>query len=309
MSREQEFLDRIRASFRLVEDDEAWVEWVAGRIDGDAVVVLYRWISHVRGRFETHPVDARRWVLDDYGREVFSDSAASLDDLASEAILEIQEPDGPGRHFDVPWADGLVPDPAAVRWHGSAVEQATAVALAQHTRPRVLVCNGGSSSGKSSLTRALQLVLPGVWLRFSVDTLIDACPPSLLAPDGLDLAPDGEVHVGAAFTEVEERWMAGIARMAELGAQVLVEDGFVSGPAAQERWRRALQHVPVGWVGVRCDPGVAADRERMRGDRGEGMARLQAESVHVGIDYDLEVDTTAREPAEVADVVLQHWFR
>jgi hypothetical protein len=123
MSREQEFLDRIRASFRQVEDDEAWVEWVAGRVDGDAVVVLYRWATPTR----THPVDGRRWVLDDYGREVFSDPAASLDDLASEAILEIQEPEGPGQRLAVPWADGLVPDPAAVQWHGSAVERATAL--------------------------------------------------------------------------------------------------------------------------------------------------------------------------------------
>ncbi len=174
--------------------------------------------------------------------------------------------------------------------------------------PRVLVLNGGSSSGKSSLTRALQLVLPGIWLRLSVDTLIDACPPALLSPEGLDLTADGAVHVGAAFTEVEQRWMAGIARMAELGAQVLVEDGFVSGPAAQERWRRALHGLPVGWVGVRCAPDVAAAREGARGDRGEGMARLQAESVHVGIEYDLEVDTSERAAAEVAEQIRQHWF-
>ena len=305
MSREQEFLDRVRASFRRQDGhDEAWVEWVAGRVEGDAVVVLYRWVEHVRGRFESHPVDGRRWVLDAYGWEVFSDPAASLEDLVSEAVLEIQEPDGPGRRLDVPWADGLVPDPEDVQWHGSAIDHATAQDL-----PRVLVLNGGSSSGKSSLTRALQLVLPGVWLRLSVDTLIDACPPALLSPEGLELTEDGEVHVGAAFTEVEQRWMAGIARMAELGAQVLIEDGFVSGRAAQERWRRALHGLPVGWVGVRCDPEVAAAREQARGDRSGGMARLQAESVHVGIEYDLEVDTSERAPAEVAEQVVQHWFR
>ena len=195
-------------------------------------------------------------------------------------------------------------DPEDVQWHGSVLDPSASRGL-----PRVLVLNGGSSSGKSSLARALQLVLPGIWLRLSVDTLIDACPPSLLSAEGLELAEDGEVRVGAAFTAVEERWMAGIARMVELGAQVLIEDGFVSGPAAQERWRRALRRLPVGWVGVRCDPAVAAARERARGDRSEGMARLQAESVHVGIEYDLEVDTSQRAPADVADQVLRHWFR
>ena len=176
-------------------------------------------------------------------------------------------------------------------------------------RPRVLVFNGGSSSGKSSLTLALQLVLPGVWLRFSVDTLVDACPPSLLSTDGLDLAQDGSVHVAAGFTAVEEHWMAGLARMAELGANLLIEDGFVSGPAAQQRWRDALADLPTGWVGVRCDPATAARRESLRGDRITGMAQQQAEAVHLGIDYDLDVDSTDRAPAALAVEVLDRWFR
>jgi chloramphenicol 3-O phosphotransferase len=181
--------------------------------------------------------------------------------------------------------------------------------MAERHRPRVIVFNGGSSSGKSTITRALQEVLPGVWLRLGVDTLVDASPPSLLSPDGLDLAADGSVHVGAAFAETEDRWMAGIARMAEVGAQILIEDNFVSGPTAQQRWRRALAGVPVGWVGVRCDPPTAERREQARGDRTSGMARQQAEVVHAGIDYDLEVDTSDHDPAALADQVLDHWFR
>lgn len=181
--------------------------------------------------------------------------------------------------------------------------------MAGRRRPQVIVFNGGSSSGKSSLTRALQGALPGVWLRFSVDTLIDACPPSLLSVDGLELADDGSVHIGAAFTAVEQRWMAGLARMAELGAQLLVEDGFLSGPRAQLRWRAALSEIPVGWVGVRCDPLVAARRERDRRDRPAGMAEQQAHAVHVGIEYDLVVDSTSRDPGSLAAEVVEHWFR
>ena len=120
MTREQEFFDRVRASFRAPDAwDDAWVEWVAGRVEGEAVTVLYRWVSRRTG---PHPVDGRRWVLDGSGREVFNDPDRSLGDLVAEAVLEIQEPEGPGTHLDVPWADGLVPEPEAVQWHGSAVE-------------------------------------------------------------------------------------------------------------------------------------------------------------------------------------------
>lgn len=45
-----------------------------------------------------------------------------------------------------------------------------------HGESRVIVLNGGSSSGKSSLARALQEVLPEPWLRLGVDDLIDAMP-------------------------------------------------------------------------------------------------------------------------------------
>ncbi len=174
--------------------------------------------------------------------------------------------------------------------------------------PRVIVFNGGSSSGKSTLTRALQAVLPGTWLRLGVDTLVEACPPSLLSGEGLDLAEDGSVGVGEAFTAVERFWMAGVAQMAELGALVLVEDNFVSGPVAQQRWRQALEGVPTGWVGVRCGATTAARRERERGDRVAGMAEQQAEAVHVGIDYDVEVDTSRTAAAELADQVRDRWF-
>lgn len=180
--------------------------------------------------------------------------------------------------------------------------------MVDRLRPVVLVFNGGSSSGKSSLTRALQLILPGAWLRFSVDTLVDACPPSLLSSDGLDLAADGSVNAAAPFTTVEQYWMAGLARMAELGAQLLIEDNFVSGPAAQARWRSALSDVSTGWVGVLCDATTAAQRERARGDRTSGMARQQAEAVHLGIDYDLMVDSTERRPVDLARQVRERWF-
>ena len=57
------------------------------------------------------------------------------------------------------------------------------------------------------------------------------------------------------------------------------------------------------WVGVRCDSGVAADRETARGDRVAGMAVTQAELVHDGVRYDLEVDTTHAEAMECARAI------
>ena len=57
--------------------------------------------------------------------------------------------------------------------------------------PRVLLLNGGSSSGKSTLARSLQDVLDGYWLRFGVDALIEAAPAKILGVGGLHEDDDG----------------------------------------------------------------------------------------------------------------------
>jgi chloramphenicol 3-O phosphotransferase len=57
------------------------------------------------------------------------------------------------------------------------------------------------------------------------------------------------------------------------------------------------------WVGVRCDSAVAAAREAARGDRIPGMAVSQANVVHAGVSYDLEVDTTHTESLACARTI------
>ncbi len=60
--------------------------------------------------------------------------------------------------------------------------------------PQVIVLNGGSSSGKSSIARALQEILPGLWLTFGVDTFIDALPNGGDSPRaGITYEQDGTI--------------------------------------------------------------------------------------------------------------------
>jgi chloramphenicol 3-O phosphotransferase len=161
---------------------------------------------------------------------------------------------------------------------------------------QVIVLNGGSSSGKSGIARCLQSVLPDPWLTFGVDTLIQAMPASMTASDaGVRFGPDDEVIVGAEFRSLEAAWIEGVAATARAGAGVIVDEVFLGGAMSQQRWQQALGGLGVLWVGVRCEGTVAADREVARGDRVTGMAASQAEVVHQGVVYDLEVDTTHAE--------------
>ncbi|QFU88424.1 Chloramphenicol 3-O phosphotransferase [Amycolatopsis sp. YIM 10] len=169
---------------------------------------------------------------------------------------------------------------------------------------RVIVLNGGSSSGKSGIARCLQAVLPDPWLTVGVDVLVEAMPAAMRASDaGIEFAADGGVSVGPRFRTLQFAWMIGVAAMARAGARVIIDDVFLGGASSQRDWHEALDGLDVLWVGVRCEPEVAVGRELARGDRIGGMAASQAELVHEGVRYDVEVDTTRTEALECARTI------
>lgn len=169
---------------------------------------------------------------------------------------------------------------------------------------QVVMLNGGSSAGKSSLARALQAILPEPWLIFGVDDFVNAMPPAMQeSDDGLVFHPDGRISVGPGIRRLRDAWDQGVAAVARAGVGVIVDDVFLAGVAVQQRWHAALYGLEVLWVGVRCDPDVAATREAQRGDRVPGMAALQADSVHHGVRYDLVIDTSGQSPQQCAQLV------
>jgi chloramphenicol 3-O phosphotransferase len=170
---------------------------------------------------------------------------------------------------------------------------------------QLIILNGGSSSGKSGIIRCLQAVLPEPWLAFGCDSLVEAMPASMQASrEGIVVAADGGVRVGADFRALEAAWMDGIAAMARAGARVIIDEVFLGGAASQRRWQQALGGgLAALWVGVRCASAVAAGREIARGDRTLGMAASQAAVVHEGVRYDLEVDTTHTESVACARAI------
>ncbi|MFF8963666.1 chloramphenicol phosphotransferase CPT [Streptomyces globisporus] len=172
---------------------------------------------------------------------------------------------------------------------------------------QVIVLNGGSSSGKSGIVRCLQAESPTPWLAAAIDTFVDSLPASLRTTDaGIAFAEDGGVAIGEEFRRLEAAWREGVAATARAGAKVIIDDVFLSGPASQEPWRKALTGLNVLWVGVHCEGAVAEAREIARGDRPRGMAAAQAEKVHRGVSYDLEVDTTHMESLACARTIALH---
>lgn len=162
----------------------------------------------------------------------------------------------------------------------------------------VVVLNGGSSSGKTSIGRRLQELLPRPWLLLGVDSLIDIAPSSIIS-----YGPQGEVVVGEQWHALETAWSRGVATMARAGVGVIIDDVFLDGAVSQRRTGDYLEGLEVLWVGVRCAPEVAAAREQARGDRPVGMAAGQADVVHRGVAYDVVVDSGFTSTEECARLI------
>jgi chloramphenicol 3-O phosphotransferase len=170
-----------------------------------------------------------------------------------------------------------------------------------------VILNGGSSSGTSSIARALQGQLDEPWLLVGIDSFIESLPHRMRDAEGsIQFDPDGGIVIGDRFRTLERAWMAGVAATVRAGADVIVDDVFLSGGRSQDRWRAAMDGLPVRYVGVRCAGEVARDRESTRGDRVPGMAEKQAESVHEGVAYDLVVDTTATGSMTCAHAIVAY---
>jgi chloramphenicol 3-O phosphotransferase len=172
---------------------------------------------------------------------------------------------------------------------------------------QVIVLNGGSSSGKSSLATCLQQQLDGTWLTLGIDDLIRAMshgPTDRTVAGSMEFGPDGSIAVAERFRKAEASWYEGLAAIARTGTGVIVDEVFLDGGQSQARLRAAFEGLDVLWVGVRCDAGVAEGRELQRPDRVRGMARDQAERVHEGVSYDIEVDTSDVSTAECAREIV-----
>ena len=170
---------------------------------------------------------------------------------------------------------------------------------------QIIVLNGGSSSGKSTIARCLQRRLATPWLVMGVDDLIAAMPEQGIT-DGslLRFGESGQVEIGPEWRRLEAAWYAGLSAMAASGVGVILDEVFLGGAESQKRMRAFLGGLEVLWVGVLCPGQLAAAREILRPERVTGMAESQALIVHKGVDYDVTVDTSDSTPEECVATII-----
>ena len=180
----------------------------------------------------------------------------------------------------------------------------------------IVFLNGASSSGKTSIARALQATWHGPLLHLGIDTMLAMLPGAYVgtAPrahegfefqhDTDDRGPIVRVRSGPLGRKLTASF-AGIVALLAADEHDVVVDYVLFDTTELVPWLRELRRFPVYFVAVRCDVAALEARELARGDRMVSLARPQHAVVHdAPRHYDLEVDTTARSPYDVAATII-----
>jgi chloramphenicol 3-O phosphotransferase len=175
----------------------------------------------------------------------------------------------------------------------------------------LILLNGTSSAGKTTLAKALQDALPTPYLLVGIDTVVFALPSRYVNDPACwgevyQYRYDGDRITGISIQPYGDQLVRGlhraIAGLARCGLDVIV-DHVLSEPAWIADLDQAWAGLDLLRVGVLCPIEVAEERERARGNRTLGWAAAHANVVHAHIRYDVTVDTSLAGPDECAATV------
>lgn len=159
---------------------------------------------------------------------------------------------------------------------------------------KIIMLNGVSSAGKTSLAEAIQNNTSTTFYNFSIDVFIKMAGDKAIEED-----------FSRIVVESVQNFLAAVTALYNLERNVLVDvvcvnDGFEIFPDLVE----ALQGKNVLLVNVQCSIEELEAREKARGDRDIGLARWQYENAYKGIPYDVIVDTSIDSIEKCADRVI-----
>ena len=187
------------------------------------------------------------------------------------------------------------------------------------TAGRVVVLNGTSSAGKSTLALGLQARLTAAgecWFVIGIDDMFAKLPAPWVtygehigahADEGISFRlVDGAIErrIGPIGTQVMAGYRGWVASVARAGLGVIVDEVLLS---EQDwiAWQTELEGLDVLWVRVECALEVLEARELARADRLPGLARSQFDLVHRHPTYGVVADTGRVEPEAAVDLVLE----
>lgn len=161
---------------------------------------------------------------------------------------------------------------------------------------RIILLNGASSSGKSSLARAVQARIEEPFWHISIDHLRDS-----------GVLPTARIRSGEfQWTAMRDAFFEGFEQSllayVRCGNNLIVEH-IMESRAWLLRLAGLLAGQDVFFVGLHCDLGELERREAARGDRRIGDARRDFHQVHSYCRYDAELDSAVAPEANAGRLI------
>jgi len=149
---------------------------------------------------------------------------------------------------------------------------------------KIIIINGVSSSGKTTISKALQQKMEEHYFWIANDSFCDMCSPKHWKEDWIK-------RINQALTAM----IYSIKSFSDLGFNVIVDQVFLNNESQGTLLNKCvevLHDYPVLFVRTDCSLEKLRKREIERGNRRIGQAESQLELVHNHINYDIAIDTT-----------------
>ena len=183
---------------------------------------------------------------------------------------------------------------------------------------QIIYLNGPSSVGKTTLAKALQEVLDPPFLHIGIDKIIGMMPERMNnwlggeAPQGfswksgvdVDGKPTQELQVGPFARKVSDSYPEIVALLAQRGHSLIVDDVGVSDEEFN-KWQTLFRNYKVLYVALKASLPALEQRERQRGDRIIGSARVFHHKMRFGNRYDIELDTSELSIEQCVEAILE----
>lgn len=170
--------------------------------------------------------------------------------------------------------------------------------------PTIIFINGTSSSGKTSLLKALQKKLSEPYLDMGIDKFIWMLPGRYLDRPLWDDVLGKALHSGPVGLTLFSGMHHAIAAAASRGNNILADHVFVEKVWVDE-CAELFADMNAYLIGLQCPLDVLEQREKDRKDRTLGQAKLQYEIIHKFTQYDLELNTSKLTTEECAEQVIE----
>lgn len=195
-------------------------------------------------------------------------------------------------------------------------------------KPVVIILNGPSASGKSSIQKEFQnLMMPDLWIKLGIDNLFDSPMPEITAQNleywqnenqirwvtttkDAQSNPTITLHVGAEGNQVAYGMNSAITAYAQNGCSVIVD--YI---AYEKAWIDDLQaklaaaNVVVYWIKVALPLPILEEREAARATSPKGHGRSHYNNVYHDVLYDLELDTSKLSSKDCAQKILTMLYK